>query len=148
MAFEYAPPGRRGFYASFPQIGFAIGLCLSTGAITLLSSTLSDEAFLAWGWRCAFFVSLLLLVVGLFVRLKLFETPEFVRIRDDYHVTKLPLGELARKYWWNVVLGWLARMGEGGVFTVFTLYMLSYLTTIMHMPRTLVLSSVTVAAWC
>jgi MFS family permease len=75
MAFEYAPPGRRGFYASFPQIGFAIGLCLSTGAITLLSSVLSNEAFLAWGWRCAFYASILLLGVGLFVRLKLFETP-------------------------------------------------------------------------
>ena len=146
MAFEYAPPGRRGFYASFPQIGFAIGLCLSTGAITLLSSVLSNEAFLAWGWRCAFYVSILLLGVGLFVRLKLFETPEFVSIRDGYHVAKLPIGELARKYWWNVLLGWLARMGEGGVFTVFTLYMLSYLTTIVHLPRTLVLSSVTVAA--
>ena len=146
MAFEYAPPGRRGFYASFPQIGFAIGLCLSTGAITLLSSVLSNEAFLAWGWRCAFYASILLLGVGLFVRLKLFETPEFVSIRDGYHVAKLPIGELARKYWWNVLLGWLARMGEGGVFTVFTLYMLSYLTTIVHLPRTLVLSSVTVAA--
>src|SRR6185437_12290034 len=127
-------------------IGFAIGLCLSTGAITLLSSVLSNEAFLAWGWRCAFYASILLLGVGLFVRLKLFETPEFVSIRDGYHVAKLPIGELARKYWWNVLLGWLARMGEGGVFTVFTLYMLSYLTTIVHLPRTLVLSSVTVAA--
>ncbi len=146
MAFEYAPPGRRGFYASFPQIGFAIGLCLSTGAITLLSSVLSNEAFLAWGWRCAFYVSILLLAVGLFVRLKLFETPEFVRARENYHVTKLPIGELARKYWWNVILGWLARMGEGGIFTVFTLYMLSYLTAIVHLPRTLVLSSVTAAA--
>ena len=106
MAFEYAPPGRRGFYASFPQIGFAIGLCLSTGAITLLSSVLSNEAFLAWGWRCAFYASILLLGVGLFVRLKLFETPEFVSIRDGYHVAKLPIGELARKYWWNVLLGW------------------------------------------
>jgi MFS transporter, MHS family, shikimate and dehydroshikimate transport protein len=146
MAFEYAPPGRRGFYASFPQIGFAIGLCLSTGAITLLSSLLSNEAFLAWGWRCAFYVSILLLAVGLFVRLKLFETPEFERIRDSYHVTKLPIGELAQKYWWNVLLGWLARMGEGGIFTVYTLYMLPYLTGIMHLPRTLVLSSVTATA--
>ncbi len=146
MAFEYAPPGRRGFYASFPQIGFAIGLCLSTGAITLLSSLMSNDAFLAWGWRCAFYVSILLLAVGLYVRLKLFETPEFERIRDSYHVTKLPIGEVVRKYRWNVLLGWLARMGEGGIFTVYTLYMLPYLTGIMHLPRTLVLSSVTAAA--
>ena len=146
MAFEYAPPGQRGFYACFPQIGFAIGLCLSTGAITLLSSLLSDAAFLAWGWRCAFLVSVVLLGVGLFVRLKLFETPEFVRIRESYHVTRLPIGELARRYKWNVILGLLARAGEGGVFTVYTLYMFAYLTGIIHLPRTLVLSSVTVAA--
>ena len=146
MAFEYAPPGRRGFYACFPQIGFAIGLCLSTCAITLLSSLLSNEAFLSWGWRCAFFVSILLLAVGLFVRLKLFETPEFVRIREGYRVTRLPLGDVARNYWGNVLLGWLARMGEGGIFTVYTLYMLPYLTSIVHLPRTLVLSSVTAAA--
>ncbi len=146
MAFEYAPPGRRGFYASFPQIGFALGLCFSTGAITLLSSTLSNAAFLAWGWRCAFYASILLLGVGLFVRLKLLETPEFTRIRDSYHLTRLPIAEVARDYWWNVLLGWLARMGEGGVFTVYTLYMLPYLTGIVHLSRTLVLSSVTAAA--
>src|ERR1700733_12640314 len=61
MAFEYAPPEHRGFYASFPQIGFALGLCFSTGAITLLSSALSNEAFIAWGWRVAFLASIVLL---------------------------------------------------------------------------------------
>ena len=61
MAFEYAPPEKRGFYACFPQIGFALGLCLSTGAITLLSSALSNDAFMSWGWRCAFLVSVVLL---------------------------------------------------------------------------------------
>ena len=146
MAFEYAPPDRRGFYASFPQIGFALGLCLSTGIITLLSGVLSNEAFLAWGWRCAFLASILLLGVGLFVRLKLLETPEFSRIRDNFRVSKLPIAEVARDYWWNILLGWLARMGEGAVFTVYTLYMFAYLTSIVHLPRTLVLASVTAAA--
>ena len=147
MAFEYAPPDRRGFYASFPQIGFALGLCLSTGAITLLSGTLSNEAFMAWGWRCAFLVSILLLLFGLFIRLRLLETPEFSRIRDGYHVSKLPLAEVARDYSGNILLGWLARMGEGAVFTVYTLYMFSYLIAIVHLPRTLVLASVTAAAF-
>ena len=146
MAFEYAPHNQRGFYASFPQIGFALGLCFSTGIITLLSGLLSNEAFLSWGWRCAFLVSILLLGVGLFVRLKLLETPEFSRIRENYHVSKLPIAEVIRDYWWNILLGWLARMGEGAVFTVYTLYMFSYLTAIVHLPRTQVLASVTVAA--
>lgn len=146
MAFEYASPDRRGFYASFPQIGFAVGLCLSTGAIALLSGLLSNAAFLAWGWRCAFLVSIVLLCFGLFVRLKLLETPEFARIRDNYHVSQLPLAEVVRNYGGNILLGWLARMGEGAVFTVFTLYMFAYLTAIVHLPRTFVLASVTAAA--
>lgn len=146
MGFEFAPVEKRGFYACFPQIGFALGLCLSTGVITLLSSALSDQAFIAWGWRCAFFLSILLLAVGLFVRINLFETPEFERIRDSYHVSRLPIGTVMRDHGGNVMLGLLARMGEGGVFTVFTLYVISYLTSIVGLPRTLVLSAVTLAA--
>jgi MFS transporter, MHS family, shikimate and dehydroshikimate transport protein len=115
---------------------------LSTGAITLLSGLLSNAAFLAWGWRCAFLASFLLLFFGLFVRLKLLETPEFSRIRDSYHVSKLPLAEVVRNYGGNIQLGWLARMGEGAVFT---LYMFSYLTAIVHLPRTFVLAALTAA---
>lgn len=145
MAFEYAPPEKRGFYASFPQIGFALGLCLSTGAITLLSSTLSDEQFLAWGWRCAFLVSIVLLAVGLFIRLTLVETPEFARIRGSFHVSRLPLLDVVRLDWRHILLGLLARMGEGAVFTIYSLYMLAYLTAIVHLSRTLVLGAVTAA---
>jgi MHS family shikimate/dehydroshikimate transporter-like MFS transporter len=145
MAFEYAPPEKRGFYASFPQIGFALGLCLSTGAITLLSSALSNEAFMAWGWRCAFLASIVLLGVGLFIRLALVETPEFARVRDGYRVSKLPIVDVVRDEWRHILLGWLARMGEGAVFSIYSLYMLSYLTAIVHLPRTLVLGAVTVA---
>ena len=108
--------------------------------------TLSNEAFLDWGWRCAFLVSILLLLFGLFIRLRLIETPEFSRIRDNYHVSKLPLAEVVRDYGGNIVLGWLARMGEGAVFTVYTIYMFSYLTAIVHLQRTAVLASVTAAA--
>jgi MHS family shikimate/dehydroshikimate transporter-like MFS transporter len=145
MAFEYAPPEKRGFYASFPQIGFALGLCLSTGAITLLSSALSNEQFMDWGWRCAFLVSILLLGVGLFIRLTLVETPEFIGIRTNFHVSRLPLLDVVRDDWRHILLGWLARMGEGAIFTIYSLYMLSYLTAVVHLSRTLVLASVTAA---
>src|ERR1700722_4417347 len=145
MAFEYAPPEKRGFYACFPQIGFALGLCLSTGAIALLSSVLSNEAFLAWGWRCAFLISAVLLGVGLFIRLALVETPEFAHVRDTYHVSRLPFIDVVRHDWDHILLGWLARMGEGAVFTIYSLYMLSYLTAVVHLSRTLVLSAVTAA---
>jgi MFS family permease len=145
MAYEYAPPEQRGFYACFPQIGFALGLCLSTGAITLLSSALSNEQFMHWGWRCAFLVSIALLGVGLFIRLTLVETPEFARIRANYHVRRLPLLDVFRDDWRHILLGWLARMGEGAIFSIYSLYMLSYLTAIVHLSRTLVLGAVTTA---
>jgi MHS family shikimate/dehydroshikimate transporter-like MFS transporter len=128
-----------------PQIGFALGLCLSTGAIALLSSVLSNEAFLAWGWRCAFLISAVLLGVGLFIRLTLVETPEFAHVRDSYHVSRLPFIDVVRDDWHHILLGWLARMGEGAVFTIYSLYMLSYLTAVVHLSRTLVLSAVTAA---
>lgn len=73
----------------------------------------------------------MLLFFGLLVRLKLLETPEFSHIRDSFHISKLPLAEVVHNYGGNILLGWLARMGEGAVFTVFTLYMFSYLTTIV-----------------
>jgi MHS family shikimate/dehydroshikimate transporter-like MFS transporter len=145
MAFEYAPPEKRGFYASFPQIGFALGLCLSTGAITLLSSVLSNDQFMDWGWRCAFLVSIVLLGVGLFIRLTLVETPEFIGIRTNFHVSRLPLLDVVRDDWRHILLGWLARMGEGAIFTIYSLYMLSHLTAVVHLSRTLVLASVTAA---
>jgi MFS transporter, MHS family, shikimate and dehydroshikimate transport protein len=145
MAFEYAPPAKRGFYACFPQIGFALGLCLSTGAITLLSSALSNEQFMDWGWRCAFLVSILLLGVGLFIRLTLVETPEFASVRASYHVRRVPLLDVVRDDWRHILLGLLARMGEGAVFTIYALFMLSYLTAIVHLSRTLVLGAVTAA---
>ena len=81
MAYEYAPPGKRGFYASLPQIGLAIGLCMASGIVALLSSLLTDAQFLSWGWRIAFLISGALVVVGLWIRLNVQETPEFAAIK-------------------------------------------------------------------
>src|SRR5450432_569167 len=81
MAYEYAPKEKRGFYASLPQIGLAIGLCLASGVVALLSSLLTDEQFLSWGWRIAFLISGALVGVGLYIRLNLQETPEFAAVK-------------------------------------------------------------------
>jgi MFS family permease len=110
-----------------------------------LSSALSNQQFMDWGWRCAFLVSIVLLGVGLFIRLTLVETPEFARIRGSYHVSRLPLLDVVRDDGRAIVLGLLARMGEGAIFTIYSLYMLSYLTAVIHLSRTLVLGAVTAA---
>ncbi|VVD66879.1 MFS transporter [Pandoraea iniqua] len=146
MAFEYAPRDKRGQFAAYPQIGLAVGLCLSTGVVALLSSTLTDAQFMSWGWRLAFMLSLVLVAVGMFIRLKVLETPEFARIKDSQHVAHVPLKEIARDYRRNVLLGWGARYIDGVVFNVYAVFAISYLVGTLHFPKTPVLVAVTLAA--
>ena len=81
MAVEHAPESRRGFYGSWPQIGVPAGLLLSSGAVALLS-LLPDATFLSWGWRVAFLISAILVAVGIYIRLKIFETPAFATMKE------------------------------------------------------------------
>src|SRR3981081_2157769 len=96
MAFEYAPPEKRGFFASIPQIGLAIGLCLASGFVALLSQVPESE-FLDWGWRIAFLVSIVLVAVGLYIRLRILETPEFIRVKGGGQQAKIPFVGMIRK---------------------------------------------------
>jgi len=79
MTYEYAPPEKKGLYASLPQIGLSLGLCLASGVVALLSSLLTDAQFLSWGWRIAFLLSSLLVFVGMYIRLAVKESPELRR---------------------------------------------------------------------
>jgi MFS family permease len=146
MAFEFAPKNRRGFYASFPQMGLALGLCIASGVIALLSSSLTPEAFLSWGWRIAFFASIVLLAVGLYIRLKVVETPDFERIKAQHKVTRVPLTQVIQEYPGNILLGWGARLIDGIWFTVLALFSIPWLVGTLHFPRTAILGSVTTAA--
>src|ERR1700712_563603 len=83
LAVEHSPPRRRGLFGSIPQIGLALGLALGTGVFALLQYTLPDEAFLTYGWRIAFLLSLVLVVFGVVVRLRASETPAFEQVRDS-----------------------------------------------------------------
>ncbi len=127
MAYEYAPDNKRGFYASLPQIGLAIGLCLSSGVVALLA-TLPDADFLAWGWRVAFVASILLVLVGLYIRLKVIETPEFQALKDNNAVAKMPFVEMLRNYPVSILLGMGARYIDGVFFNVFAVFSIVYLT--------------------
>jgi MFS family permease len=147
MAFEYAPREKRGFYASFPQIGLAIGLSLATAVVAVLTYTLSDEAFLSWGWRSAFLLSIVLVGVGLFVRLKILETPEFARIKDGQRTARVPVSEIIRDYRTNVLLGWGARYIDGVVFNVYAVFVIAYLVGTVHYNETSVLIAISVAAF-
>jgi MHS family metabolite:H+ symporter-like MFS transporter len=145
MAFEYAPEKKRGLYASTPQVGLAIGLCLSSGVIALLNY-LPEEAFLAWGWRIAFLLSAVLVGVGIYIRTRITETPEFTRVKETNAVVKVPFTELIRKYPKNVLLGMGARYIDGVFFNVVAVFSVGYLANNLKVPRQTALLGVTIAA--
>src|ERR1700745_3239808 len=84
MTYEYAKPEERGLYASLPQIGLSIGLCLASGVVALLSYALTNEQFLSWGWRVGFFLSVTLVIVGIYIRLNIMETPAFSQVKETH----------------------------------------------------------------
>lgn len=146
MAFEYAPPDKRGLYASIPQIGLALGLCMASGVVAGLSWGLSDEQFLVWGWRLAFLLSAALVAVGAYIRLNVMETPEFSRVKEANREAAIPFVSMIRDFSGNVIAGMGARTIDGVFFNVFAVFSIGYLTGTVKMPRTEALLGVTVAA--
>lgn len=128
MAYEHADEDSRIRYSSFPQIGLALGLCLSTAMIALLSNLLSNSAFTEWGWRIPFLLSIVLLAVGVFIRLKVLETPQFLELKSNDKVAASPVIELLRKYPGTVLLSWTANLIMGVVFAVYAVYAIPLLT--------------------
>ena len=146
MAFEYAPKGQRGLYASLPQIGLSIGLCLASGIVALLSYLLTDAQFLAWGWRVAFLISVSLVVVGVYIRLNILETPEFARIKETQKESRIPFTEMISKHGGNVVAGMGARYIDGVFFNIFAVFAIGYLAGPLKFSRTDALLGVMAAA--
>ncbi|GEP03894.1 MFS transporter [Methylobacterium oxalidis] len=146
MAFEYAPPERRGLYASIPQIGLALGLCLASGVVAALSYTLNEEQFLSYGWRLAFLLSVALVAVGAYIRLNVMETPEFAAVKEENREAAIPFVAMIRGYPRNVLAGMGARMVDGVIFNIFAVFSIGYLTQTLHVPRTQALLGVAVAA--
>ncbi|WP_439888883.1 MFS transporter [Pseudomonas sp. MBLB4123] len=146
MAFEYAPKHQRGFYASLPQIGLAIGLCLASGVVAILSYSLSDSQFLDWGWRIAFLLSAALVFLGTWIRLNVMESPEFAKVKQANAEAAIPFVDMMKRYPKNVLAGMGARYIDGVFFNVFGVFSLSYLTQTLNLPRSEALIGVMVAA--
>jgi len=146
MAYEYAPPKERGFYASLPQIGLAIGLCLASGVVAILSYTLTDAQFLAWGWRVAFILSAALVFIGMWIRLNVMETPEFQAVKEKNAETQIPFFDLLKRYPGNVLKGMGARYIDGVFFNIFGVFSITYLTNTIKIDRTEALMGVMASA--
>ena len=145
MAVEHSPTGRRGFYGSWPQIGVPAGLLLSSGMVYLLSF-LSENDFFTWGWRIAFLISAILVAVGLYIRLKIMETPAFTLVQETNKVVHVPFLELWRTHGKNTLLGLGARYIEGVTFNIFGVFVVGYLAGTLGLPRQTALSGVMIAS--
>lgn len=147
LAVEHAPTKRRGLFGSFPQMGVPAGMLLATIVLGITATPLSDEQFLAWGWRVPFLLSAVLFVVGLIIRSKVSESPVFAELKANREASKMPLARLFRFHWKPLILCSLAFVGVGVAGYMITGgYVLSYATSILGMDRTPVLLAVSIAA--
>jgi len=145
LAVEYAPAHRRGFFGSFAHIGVPGGLLLASGAFSV-ASLLPDEAFLAWGWRACFVLSVLLLAIGAYIRLSVMETPSFARIQAQKQVSAVPLRDLVRRQPRALLLGMGTRFVEGFTFNFFSVFLLAYVVTNLGLPKSWALNGIMVGA--
>jgi metabolite-proton symporter len=135
LAVENAPPSKRALYGMFPQLGAPLGFLLSGGIFLVLSRWLTDAQFFAFGWRLPFLASAVLVLLGLYVRLSITETPVFASAMKRAHPKKVPIAEVFRKHTRDVVAGILVCLATFVLFYLMTVFALSWGTTALHYPR-------------
>jgi metabolite-proton symporter len=146
MAVEHSPAGRRGLSGAWPQMGVPAGLFLSTVVFAICSTQMSDEQFLSWGWRLPFLVSLALIAVGMFVRLRIMETPAFTDLARAGRREARPIVTAIRTHRRSLLLAMGMRVAENGLFYVYTVFVLSYGPAELGVSRNAMLTGVTLAA--
>ena len=126
LATENAPANRRAIYGTFPQLGAPIGFIIANLLFVLLNTTLTEEQFLAWGWRLPFLASAVLVIIGLYVRFKLIETPAFQKVVDSGNVATLPLARVFRSSWRPLLLGTFIMLATYTLFYLMTTFTLTF----------------------
>jgi metabolite-proton symporter len=135
LATENAPPDKKAWYGMFPQLGAPIGFLLSSSTFFILSKTMSDSDFINYGWRIPFIASALLVWVGLYVRLKISETPDFLKIVDNNQRSKMPVADVFTKHTKAITLGTLATLTTFLLFYLMTVFTLSWGTSALGYPK-------------
>ena len=148
MSLEHGDPKRRGLNASWPQIGVPVGNLLAAAILGVLNVVLSEEAFLSWGWRTAFWASAVLILVGLWIRLTVAESPVFAEAAQSGRKASMPLVEVFKRHPRGILVAMGARIGTDVAFYTFVLFILTYITTELRLPRSLGLNAVLVASAC
>ncbi|WP_241630335.1 MFS transporter [Rosenbergiella nectarea] len=129
LATEIAPTKKRALYGSFPQLGAPIGFFFANGTFLLLSWLLTDQQFMQWGWRVPFIMSAVLVIIGLYVRVSLHESPVFTQAQHAQQHVSLPISTLFQKHFRAMVLGTFIMLATYTLFYIMTVYSMSYGTT-------------------
>jgi len=146
MSLEHGAPDRRGLNASWPQVGVPLGNLLAAGVLAVLNLVLSDQAFLSWGWRVAFLLSGALVLVGLWIRMTIAESPLFAEVEQSGAKARLPVLDVLSQHPKELLIAMGARIGTDVAFYTFTLYILTFITTNLGLPRSVGLTAVLVGS--
>ncbi|ALE73914.1 MFS transporter [Pseudonocardia sp. EC080610-09] len=141
MAVEHAPAHRRGYYGSWPQVGVPLGLVMGTATFAVLSAVLTDEQFLAWGWRVPFIGSIALIGVGMWIRLGVHESPVFQKTMDEKSANRMPVVEALRTYPKEILLAAGSFLATNSTFYVGSVWLVTYATQELAYERTTILTA-------
>ncbi|MGL5445606.1 MAG: MFS transporter, partial [[Mycobacterium] stephanolepidis] len=146
LSVEHAPPGHRGLFGSFTQLGSPAGMLLATGVFGLTRMLTGPDVFLAWGWRIPFLSSVILVAVGLAIRLRLSDSADFRRLRERGELARLPIVEVVRAQPRNVLLTTGLRLSQIALFVLLTTYSLTYLQDVFGKDSQVGLTAVLIAS--
>ncbi len=141
LTIEHAASNRRGFWGSLPQASAATGLLIGTGVFDLMSRLPKDD-FLTWGWRVPFLLSVVMLLIGLFIRLSILETPDFERAQRMQKVARMPLLALLSQHPMNTLCATGARLVESVIFNITAVFGISYVTNVVGVSRSIPLTGI------
>jgi MFS transporter, MHS family, shikimate and dehydroshikimate transport protein len=146
MSVEHAPKGKRGLYGSFPQMGVPAGLFGATVIFALVQALTTEAQFTAWGWRIPFLFSIVLVVVGLVIRMRLMESPAFQEVKDTGTEADMPIVDVVKTHPREVLVAMGMRIAENGIFYVYTVFVLAYGEDTLDLGKSTMLAGVAIAA--
>jgi MFS family permease len=146
LSMEHGSDAQRGRNASWAQMGPSTGVLVATGVIALITAFLPEEALLSWGWRVPLLASVVLVAFGLWLRLGVPETPQFLALEQSAERARTPLGDVLREHWRGLLIAGGSRFGPDVMYSFTSAFLLSYITTQLGMSRTIATSALAVGA--
>lgn len=143
MAVENSDKATRSLFGSVPQMGVPLGMLLGTAALNIVGKCVSDENFLIWGWRIPFISSAVLVGIGLWLRLRIKETPEFEEAKKKGKQVKIPIVATLKYHWREVLLATGLKVVETAPFYILSTFVITYVTRVLELPKNIVLTAIT-----